>query len=278
VLAAVDAWHTHRRFFPRAFCPALFVIVFFLFFSGACAHTTGQLRSSRTPEALFSSLQEELARAAARPGFAFQASLAYRDQRQDLHFLLDAWHDKARRFTRLTITGALDAALWAELIALGDDVRLSLPLEDRVITGKRGSLHLQSAEGIRIQIGELLSLVELEPAVDTNRRIRGASGRAQSDILFLEEDQYNWSAIEFSPQGAIMSIRDISAGRERAHILYEHRDGGIARKQTIISAVFDSRITLWLSSFDWYTPTDNAPAGTHDMPPDTPADTPPADL
>jgi hypothetical protein len=219
---------------------------------GACAGQTGRLRPARPAEELFSLLQEELARSAARPGFAFRASLAYRDRRQDFHFLLDAWHDKARRFTRVVITGSLDAILWAELVAFGDSVELHIPHENRRVTGGRESLGMESAGGIHVSIGEILSLVEMEPAVNTNRRVRGAdvSRTGRGDILFLEEDPFHWSAVEFSPDGAMRSIRDYSDGQERVHILYENRVDGIARKQTIFSRAFDTRLTLWLSSFD----------------------------
>ena len=219
-----------------------------LLFAGACARAgqTALVRPSGSAESLFSFLLEESARAAALSGFALKATLAYRDRRQDYHFLLDAWHDKVRRYTRVSIIGSLDAVLWAELTAFGDSVQVYIPHENRRVAGTRKSLGMESAGGIQVSAGEILSLVEMEPVVNTNRRVRGTSG----DTLFLEEDQYNWSAIEFSPEGAITGIRDYADGRERAQILYEHRVDGIARKQTINSRVFDTRLILWISAFD----------------------------
>jgi hypothetical protein len=233
----------------RSFIIAAFFAVL-LCAAGACAGRSKILPSSRTAEELFSLLNAEQARARARLGFALQGSLIYRDQTQEFHFLLDVWHDKERQFTRALLRGSLDGLIWAEIIANGSDTRVLLPQENHSFAGKRQSLTLENARGIQIRLSEILCLLELDIPIPPARKVREAIRRGRNDILLLEEDSFVWSAAEFTQSGTLMSIRDYADGYEQFQIIYENRADGPALKQTLISRIYDSRLIVWLSSYN----------------------------
>lgn len=221
-------------------------------FCTACANRSEILRSSRTAEELFSLLTEKQTRAEARLGFALQGSLVYRDQTQEFHFLLDVWCDKEYQFTRALLRGSLDGLVWAEITAHGDEARVSLPQENRSFAGKRQNLILENARGMRITLSEILCLLELDLPIPPARKARDtrAIRRGQNDILLLEEDRYNWSAVEFAPDGTVISIRDYADGFEQFHLIYENQSTGTALRQTLISRHHDSRLIVWFSSYN----------------------------